>query len=385
MLAVVKRLSREWQGLKAFNAVPRSERKIVFYAENGGYWSYFEPVFIALQRECFEPILYVTSCEQDPLLTEAPEGFLTFYIGQGSMRTLFFAGLDADVLVMTMPDLQTFHIKRSHHSVRYVYLHHSLVSTHMVYRPAAFDHFDVILCVGPHHEQEIRNREALQGLPHKELVQHGYGRLDSILTEGVQGPISRDGSEPINVVVAPTWGEQGLLERHGHELIKVLLSAGFGVTVRPHPRTIKLKSDVIHDLVGVFGLHDLFVFDDQPNARASLLQADIMISDWSGAALEFAMGLERPVLFIDVPRKILNSEYQSLNCEPLELSIREEVGVILKPEELHKSPVVLRDMFNNRASWQDASRNARKRWVFNEGNSGRVAAHFLTTLTTKTK
>ena len=380
MLAVVKRLSREWQALKAFNALPRRERKIVFYAEDGGYWTYLEPVFIALQRECSEPILYVTSCEQDPLLTEAPKGLLTFYIGEGSMRTFFFAGLDADVLVMTMPDLQTFHIKRSPHSVKYVYLHHSLVSTHMVYRPAAFDHFDVILCVGPHHEKEIRAREALQGLPHKQLVQHGYGRLDSILSEGVQGPIYRDQSEPISVLVAPTWGEQGLLESHAHELVNLLLSAGFRVIVRPHPRTIKLKPDMIRDLVDAFGSHDLFVFDDQPNARVSLLQADIMISDWSGAALEFAMGLERPVLFIDVPKKILNPEYRSLDCEILESSIRKELGVILKPEELHKSPAVLRDMFNNRSSWQNASRTARKRWVFNEGRSGRVAANFLTTL-----
>lgn len=377
MLAKVKRLSREWQGLKAFNAIPRRERKIVFYAEDGGYWTFFEPIFIALQRECSEPILYVTSCEKDPLLTEAPRGLLTFYIGEGSMRTIFFVGLDADVLVMTMPDLQTFHIKRSPHSVKYVYLHHSLVSTHMVYRPTAFDHFDVILCVGPHHEQEIRAREALQGLPHKQLVQHGYGRLDAILAEGAQGPIPHDQSEPIIVLVAPTWGEHGLLESHAHELIKVLLSAGFRVIVRPHPRTIKLKPDLIRDLVDAFGSHELFVFDDQPNARVSLFQADIMISDWSGAALEFAMGLERPVLFIDVAKKILNPEYQSLNCEPLESSIRKELGVILKPEELHKSPEVLRDMFNNRSSWQDASRTARKQWVFNEGRSGQVAADYL--------
>ncbi len=377
MLDIVKRLSREWQGLKAFNAIPRRERKIVFYAEDGGYWTFFEPVFIALQREHFEPILYVTSCEKDPLLTEAPSGLLTFYIGEGSIRTFFFAGLDADVLVMTMPDLQTFHIKRSQHSVKYVYLHHSLVSTHMVYRPAAFDHFDVILCAGPHHEQEIRAREVYQGLPHKQLVQHGYGRLDAILDEGAQGPISHNQSEPISVLVAPTWGEHGLLESHAHELIKVLLSSGFRVIVRPHPRTIKLKPDLIHDLVYVFGYHKLFVFDDQANSRVSLLEADIMISDWSGAALEFAMGLERPVLFIDVPKKILNSEYESLNCEPLESSIRKELGVILKPEEIHKSPAVLQEMFNSRSSWQDATRTARKQWVFNEGRSGQVAADFL--------
>ena len=33
-----------------------------------------------------------------------------------------------------------------------------------------------------------------------------------------------------------------------------------------------------------------------------------MVSDWSGVAMEFAFGLERPVLFIDVPRKTNNPE-----------------------------------------------------------------------------
>ena len=381
MLAVVKRLAREWRGLKAFNAVPRRDRKIVFYAENGGFWTHFEPVFIALQREELRSILYVTSCERDPLLIHAPEGLLSFYIGEGSIRTVFFAVLDVDVLVMTMPDLQTFHIKRSTHSVKYAYLHHSLVSTHMVYRPAAFDHFDVILCAGPHHEQEIRTREALLGLPPKHLVQHGYGRLDSILAEGISGPICRVQSDPITVIVAPTWGEHGLLEAHASKLVNILLNAGIRVIVRPHPRTIERKPHLIRDLLDIFGSQELFAFDDQPNSYASLFKADIMISDWSGAALEFAMGLERPVLFIDVPEKILNPEYRSIDCEPLESSIRRQLGVILKVEDLTRSPAVLRDIFNNRSRWQIASRSARKRWVFNEGISGSVAADFLTTLT----
>src|SRR5690554_6502025 len=159
MFAALKRLLRERQGLKAFNAVPRGERRIVFYSEGGGYWTYFEPVFEALRQEFQEPVLYVTSDENDPVLLNPPDGLRSFHVGEGSMRTLFFAGLDADVVLMTMPDLQTFHIKRSPHPVKYVYLHHSLVSTHMVYRPAAFDHFDAILCAGPHHQAETRARE----------------------------------------------------------------------------------------------------------------------------------------------------------------------------------------------------------------------------------
>ena len=42
----------------------------------------------------------------------------------------------------------------------------------------------------------------------------------------------------------------------------------------------------------------------------SFYKADIMISDWSGAAFEFAMGLEKPVVFIDTKEKINNTDFQ---------------------------------------------------------------------------
>ena len=63
-------------------------------------------------------------------------------------------------MIMTMPDLETFHIKRSKsHPVHYIYMFHSMVSTHLVYRKSAFDNYDTIFCVGEHHLDEIQNTE----------------------------------------------------------------------------------------------------------------------------------------------------------------------------------------------------------------------------------
>lgn len=380
MFATLKRLLRERQGLKDFNAVPRGERRIVFYSEGGGYWNYFEPVFQVLWREFGESALYVTSDENDPMLRNPPEGLRPFHVGEGTMRTLFFAGLDADVLLMTMPDLQAFHIKRSPHPVKYVYLHHSLVSTHMVYRPAAFDHFDTILCAGPHHQSEIRAREALKGLPAKELVPHGYGRLDAILAEGVRGLRSRQSGDQPHVLVAPTWGEKALLELHGKKLIKHLLDAGVRVTVRPHPRTRKLWPAVLDEIVVLFGNNPDFSLDEDANARRSLHAADVMVSDWSGAALEFSMGLERPVVFIDVPRKVQNLDYAELNIEPLEAQIRSQIGVVLDPDDLKDIGLLTRNMVASAKDWQAAAQAARMQWVFNPERSGTAAAAYLHSL-----
>ena len=84
--------------------------------------------------------------------------------------------IDSKLVIMTMPDLNQFHIKRSKASkeVNYLYIFHAIVSSHMVYRKGAFDYYDTIFCVGPHHVEEIRKTEELYQLDSKKLVSIGY-------------------------------------------------------------------------------------------------------------------------------------------------------------------------------------------------------------------
>jgi YidC/Oxa1 family membrane protein insertase len=382
MFSGLRRMLREWRGLQAFKRVPRVERTLVFYSEGLGYWSYFEPIFNALQKNHAAPVLYVTSAENDPILENPPVGMRSFYIGEGSVRTLFFATLDADVLLMTMPDLQSFHIKRSPFSVHYAYLHHSIVSTHMVYRAAAFDHFDSILCVGQHHVEETRAREAAYGLPVKVLVAHGYGRLDTIMENNRRGlSVRKDGL--IQVLVAPTWGENGLIERHGLHAIKPFIDAGLSVVLRPHPRTRKLAPQKLNEIAANYRDEPRFHLDEDSDGTLSLLDSDIMFSDWSGAALEFAFGLERPVIFADVPRKVLNPEYRTINLEPLEVHIRERVGVVVSTEDFVSLGDIAKTMAMDSQKWQERARASRQRWIYNTERSGETAADYLVSLINK--
>jgi YidC/Oxa1 family membrane protein insertase len=379
MFAWWRELQKARAGLRQFNALPRTRRRIVFYSEGRGYGTYFAPVLEALRARGQE-VLYVTSGEDDPLLTTPPPGLLPFYIGSGSVRTLFFVGLEADVLVTTTPDLETYYLKRSPHGVHYVYLHHSLVSTHMVYRPAAFDHFDTIFCGGPHHREETRAREKQAGLSSKRLVAHGYGRLDAILAARSGGPLTPGPGEPRQVLVAPSWGDDALLERHGTAAIAPLLDAGLRVVVRPHPRTLKLRPQVLAEITGAFGQHPAFRLDTDADSWQSLATSDLMVSDWSGAALEFALGLERPVLFVDVPRKCLNPAYGALGIEPLEVRIRDEIGQVVAPDRLGELGALAVGMCQQGERWQTALREARVRWVYNPGHSGAAAADHLLSL-----
>ena len=99
-----------------------------------------------------------------------------------------------------------------------------------------------------------------------------------------------------------------------------------------------------------------------------------MISDWSGAALEYAFGLEKPVLFIDVPKKINNPEFDRIDCVPLEVSIREKIGMVVSPAALDDVPEAISRLVRNPADFSEQIRVARAESIFNPGQAAEVGA-----------
>jgi hypothetical protein len=376
-----KRL-RYWRDMRRFQTLSQTRRHLVFYCEGPTYWVHLEPLVRHLLSDYEIPVCYLSSSPDDPGLDVVAGRGEAFVIGDGAVRTVLFNSMPPGIVVMTMPDLESFHIKRSIHPVHYVYVQHSLVSTHMIYRPDAFDHFDTIFCAGPHHIAETRAREDLLGLPEKQLFEHGYGRLDSIMARAPEprSDTAADGSEPLHVLLAPSWGPNGLLESRGAKVVDILLAAGFRLTVRPHPQTRLLTPAAIAEIKRRFSGHPLFRLEDGVVAADSLHAADVMISDWSGAAMEFAFCMDRPVLFIDVPRKVRNPDYEALGIEPLEARIRGEIGDILPPDRLAEAPEAIRRLAGNRRAMQQCIRDARARWVFNLHDSGAAGARRLAEL-----
>ncbi|MBJ90841.1 MAG: CDP-glycerol--glycerophosphate glycerophosphotransferase [Woeseia sp.] len=370
--------------MRRLQSLPQSRRYLSFYSEGPAYWVHLEPLVRHLLSDHKIPLCYFSSSPDDPGLNIVKEHGETFLIGDGAVRTVLFKSFPPGVLVMTMPDLENFHIKRSVHPVHYVYVQHSMVSTHMVYRSTAFDHFDTVFCAGPHHVAETRAREQLMGLPKKQLIEHGYGRLDNIMA---MAPTSHEPEMPKNrelrLLLAPSWGPNGLIETKGQTVTKILLDAGFHLTLRPHPQTSLLSPSVIRELSDSYSRHPSFVLEDSVVSADSLYSADLMISDWSGVAMEFAFCMERPVLFIDVARKMRNSDYMALQIDPLEVKVRNLIGDVLATDHLHELPQAIKALADNKQMFQQQIRTARNEWVFNLGQSGAVGAAQLAKLHAK--
>ena len=144
-----------YREMRRFQNLDRSERSIVFYAESESYWSYLFPFISSLIEDYGKIVCYLTSSPSDPVLKDSIDGIRPFFIGDGIVRTILFASLDVDVIIMTLPDLGTYNLKKSKYPVHYVFVPHNMLSTHMVFRKGAYNSFDTIFCVGPHHLAEL--------------------------------------------------------------------------------------------------------------------------------------------------------------------------------------------------------------------------------------
>ena len=105
---------------------------------------------------------------------------------------------------------------------------HAIASTHLVYKKNAFDNYDSIFCIGNFQVDEIRNREKLYNLNRKNLIKTGYSHLDNLIEKystKKQLPINN----PIQVLIAPSWSDDGLFETIIGETILILLNANFKV------------------------------------------------------------------------------------------------------------------------------------------------------------
>ena len=244
-------LSFELNEVKRFEDLDSSERQIVFYSEDKSSMLVFESIINELISNNFK-ICYVTSSRDEPILNNNNENIRTFYIGEGTARTKFFLNLKADILIMTMPDLETYHIKRSKaHPVHYIYLFHSMVSTHLVYNKNAFDSFDSIFCVGKYQIEEIRNAEKIYNLKPKNLIKHGYSHLDNLIKQNSLDK-SNLSEQQTCVLLAPSWSKDGLFETLSEDIIRILLKSNFKVIFRPHPMSQKKSKKKIKNIIKKF-------------------------------------------------------------------------------------------------------------------------------------
>lgn len=209
---------------------------------------------------------------------------------------------------------------------RFVHMPHSLVSLHMIYPADAFDDYDVLFAAGPHHIREWELIRARHGLAPGLALDVGYGKMDP-LAEVLQ---QAETSQPQrHVLLAPSWGEANLLRSMGPQLVAGLLAAGLQVTLRPHPSFFLKQEPELAETLEAAADHPRFTLETSTDiVQTAMLTADVLVTDYSGIAFEYAALRHRPTVFVDLPKKVLNPDWQEIAVEPVEVALRERLGSV---------------------------------------------------------
>ena len=173
-----------------------SKIKFLFYSENKNYQKYSYNIIDVLAKKFPHQVLYVSSDIEDKIDKLKVKNL---YIGNGLLMKFFFLIIKADYFFLTLTDLNNHALKKTKNIGKYVYYFHAPVSTFKNYTKTAFDNYDIILCNGNYHFEEIRKREEIKNLPKKELLKSGYFYFDYLLEK-----ISSN-KEPKDILIAPSW------------------------------------------------------------------------------------------------------------------------------------------------------------------------------------
>ena len=319
----------KWIEVYDYIGLKKSNKLVTFYSEGKNYWPYLKGMINYLLSESDIPIHYITSDKDDPGLDKKSINYHTLLIDDGYMRDWLFKNLNTYALITTMPDIDNFQLKKSPATNYYIYTQHSLMSPNCSYRKGSFDNYDIVFCSGKYMIDEIRAAEKFYSLKKKELVCHGYTRLDSLISEYSKFKKNTKLSEQKDILFAPSWNKEGVLNSPLAEtIIENSINQGFKITLRPHPESFKYSNDRINNILKNFSHNKSFKFENNIVDNHSLFKSDILITDWSGISLEYAFSMKKPVLYIDTPQKILNEDYHKFEIQAFEAYVREKIGVI---------------------------------------------------------
>jgi YidC/Oxa1 family membrane protein insertase len=363
---------QDWRDYRRFQKLPSRDRNIVFYSETHQDWHHLQPLIDFLIHPLGRTVCHVTSEPTVPLPRPPAAGLHTFRIRSSVLCTWLFQTLKADVMVLTMLDLHNFQLKRSIHPV-----HYSTCSTAWAARTWWTTRIPTTTTRACCARARITWRSSAgakssRACPPKHIFPYGYPRLERLVE--VADAHRKDPSAPPTVLLAPTWGEQSTLHVCGEPLIAALLEAGFRVILRPHYQTARLAPRLVDSLVTRFRAHPQFRHVDRMEESASLFDSDLLISDWSAMAIEYALGFGKPVLFVDVPPRVRNPKYEELGLEPMEMRIRRELGAILPLDRVAEAPSYVAKLVSGGPEFRERCVGLREAWTFNFGRSVEAGA-----------
>ena len=362
--------------LLKFIFLEKKKKKFVFYSESIFYKNFYIDLVKNLKKK---EDLVVVSSDINEFRNLNKKKFKSYYISNNLLKTIFFGTLNCDYLVMTMTDIGN-NFPKSIFKCKYIYFFHSLASTHKIYTKNAFDQYNIIFVNGDYQIKEIRLNEKRKKLPNKILVKTGYFFLNFLKKKLNKKKYKKD-----TVLFAPSWtyDNSNLFNDYGLKIIQKLIDLKLNVILRPHPEIIKRFPDKILEIKKAFDKNKKFLLDNSSSNLISMEKSLLCLTDNSTITMEYALSLERQVIYLDYKDKIHNLSYKELNIETLESKFKKELGISIGIKDFLKSKSLLSPKNFSKTTFKKKLKKFEKKYLFNSSNSINKAVDFLKYLSEK--
>ncbi len=366
---------REKADYKRFFSVVN--KHLVFYSESNGFYKYYKGYIEYLLKHTKLTIHYITSDPNDNIFRMEKENpqIRGYYIGEKKLITLMMK-MDADVVLMTMPDLQNFHIKRSYvrNDIEYIYIPHGIGSLNLLMRKGSMHHYDTIFVTGPSCYREEEQTGKLYGLPERNLVKVGYPLIDE--TRAIYSSQEHRPNDPPRIMIAPSWQTDNIMDSCLEKILDGLKGKGYSILVRPHPQEVRHKKEYMEALKEKYAPEGITIQTDF-SSNSTWMESDLLITDWSTIGWEFTYTTLKPMLSINTPMKVMNPEYQRIEEKPITILYRDLLGKSLDLDQLDHIGETVEYLLSHAEAYHEQIDRLVKESLYNPGHSAEVGGEYI--------
>lgn len=349
--------------------------KFVIYSEKNGFYKYYKTMIEYIIKNSDILIHYVTSDIDDNIFNLNEPQIKAYFVDDKHLIPLFMK-IEADIVLMTTPDLQNYYLKKSivRKDIEYIYVPHGLSSVNLVLNPGALDYYSTIFVKNEKEYDEIRALEKQRHTKEKRLIRIGYPLIDEL----IEKYISVENEKKV-ILIAPSWQEDNIMDSCIDELLESLFKLDMQIIVRPHPEYIKRYSKKIDEFIEKY--------KDIPQERLkietdffgndSIYNSDILITDWSGIGYEFSFVTTRPCIYINTKMKVLNKNYRDINIVPIDIEIRDIIGKSIEKNDIKNISNIINEMISNFEYYKENNLKIRDKYIYNIGNSTKLESEYI--------
>ena len=349
--------------------------RIIIYGEDKRYCNVFKPIIEELIKLEI-PVIYYSSSEDDPIFEIKNDLLYTEFIGVGNKAYAKLNFIEADICLMTTPNLDVFQLKRSKGVKKYVHIFHA-PSEAALYCLYSLDFFDAVLLNGENQVSDIRELESTRNTKVKDLEIIGSTYLDELDKKKNEAMKSvTKYTDKRTVLIAPSWGMNGLLKRFGEKLIDPILDSGYHVIVRPHPQSLIVEKDMIEKLKNKYKDNSNLEWDFNRDNIHSLSKADVMLSDFSGVIFDYAFLFNKPTIIPSFTFDKRGYDAIELKGETWTFKTLPDISVSIDENNFSNISSIIEDTINNNELKENILRVKNEAYMY-RGQAGVRGANIL--------